>query len=65
MDKDDTRSSSPETHSKETSAPSLQDGPFDRLKSWIGLGHTPSIRDDIADALAEGGARDDFSPREK
>ena len=65
MDKDDTHPSTQDSHPKEPSAPSLQDGPLDRLKSWIGLGHNPSIRDDFADALAEGGARDDFSPRDK
>jgi len=65
MDKDDTHPSTQDSHPKELPAPSLQDGPLDRLKSWIGLGHNPSIRDDFADALAEGGARDDFSPREK
>ena len=65
MDKDDTRTPVQETSSKGVSTAPPQEGPFDRLKSWIGLGPNPSIRDDFADALAEGGARDDFSPREK
>ncbi len=50
---------------KQASSFPQQDGPFDRLKAWLGLGPTPSMRDDFADALAEGGAHDDFSPREK
>ena len=65
MDKDDTHPSTQDSHPKEPSAPSLQDGPLDRLKSWIGLEQAPTIRDDLEDALAEGGANDDFSPREK
>ena len=65
MDKDDKRTTGHDKNAKEGQPALAQDGPFDRLKAWMGLGHTPSIRDDFADALAEGGARDDFSPREK
>jgi CBS domain containing-hemolysin-like protein len=65
MHKDDKHVASQEVIDKDLSPAPTQDGPLDRLKSWIGLGHSASIRDDFADALAEGGARDDFSPREK
>ncbi len=53
-----------ESGSKDSSAGS-GDSPLERLKTWIGLKQAPTIRDDLEDALAEGGANDDFSPREK
>jgi CBS domain containing-hemolysin-like protein len=46
-------------------SPSSGESPLERLKTWIGLKQAPTIRDDLEDALAEGGASDDFSPREK
>lgn len=49
---------------KESSG-SSGESPLERLKTWIGLKQAPTIRDDLEDALAEGGASDDFSPREK
>jgi len=45
--------------------PSLSGGMFDRLLIWLRLKHTPSIREDIEDALAEADLGAEFSQRER